>query len=99
MMDEFALSVLQKFSKSYGDRGGEDNHIRQPKDLFSWEMTGVYLGRYKGEQPKQCYVVLALAPKRIKLSDGTITFDVRQAATKAINEERKKYDPSVQVYY
>ena len=99
MMDEFALSVQQKVSSSYGDRGGNDNHIRLAKDLFSRELTGIYLGRYRGEQPKHCYVVLALAPKRIKLSDGTVTYDVRQAATKSINEERKKYDPSVQVYY
>ena len=99
MMDEFALSVQQKISRSYGDKGVDDNHVKQPKDIFSRELTGIYCGRYRGEQPKQCYVVLALAPKRIKNDDGSVLFDVRTAASKRINEERKEYDPSLQVYY
>ena len=53
MYDEYSISVISRAKRSYADRGGDDNHIKQPNDLFSREMTGIFFGRYKGAQPKK----------------------------------------------
>ena len=58
--DKFALSVQQKVKRSYGDKGGEDNHVKHGKDMFSREMTGIFFARYLGEQPKKTYAIISL---------------------------------------
>ena len=85
--------------RSYGDKGGEDNQVIQPKDMFSREMTGIFFARYMGEQPKKAYAIIALKCRTEKLANGKVKYFVREAASRQINEERKKYPKNVGVYY